>query len=119
MRLSKDADFIGRAALERLAEEPPARRQVFVRLEDPEPILLGGEPVLRDGVPVGRLTSGAYAYTLGSAAGLAFVATDAAEDGPVSVVVAGREEPATLSTTPFYDPSGARMRGVAPALARG
>ena len=93
------------------ADGAPARRQVFVRLDDPEPLLLDGESLLRDGVPVGRLTSAAYGHTLGSAAGLAFVAAEAAEDGPVSVRVAGRDEPATLSTTPFYDPSGARMRG--------
>ena len=115
--LSKEAGFVGRAALERLADTPPARRQVFVRLDDPEPVLIGGEPVLRDGVPVGRVTSGAYAYTLGSAAGLAFVAAGAAEDGPVMVTVAGREEAATFSTAPFYDPRGARMRGAA-ALAQ-
>jgi glycine cleavage system aminomethyltransferase T/glycine/D-amino acid oxidase-like deaminating enzyme len=109
-----EKDFVGRAALARLAEETPSRRQVFIRLDDPEPILVGGEPIRRDGVPVGQLTSAAYGYTLGSATALGYVETAAAEDGPIAVEVAGRMEPAVLSTTPFYDPDSLRMRDRVP-----
>src|SRR5699024_5456565 len=57
--------FIGRAALEPRREEPLERRLVHLLLEDPEPLLYHGEPVLLGGEPVGKVTSGAYAHTLG------------------------------------------------------
>jgi glycine cleavage system aminomethyltransferase T len=117
VRLSKPADFIGREALARLAEDEPSRRQVFVRLDDPDPILIGGEPVSGDGQPVGHLTSAACGYTIGSSAGLSYVDSHASEDGSVAVEVAGRLEAATLSTTPFYDPDGVRMRDKKPTVA--
>jgi 4-methylaminobutanoate oxidase (formaldehyde-forming) len=107
----KPTPCIGRPALERLREQPRTRRMIHVRLDDPEPQLYHGESVLHDGTVVGRVTSGAYGHTLGAAVGLAFVDPQAAEltDG-VEIAVAGRRIPATLSTKPFYDPSGERMR---------
>ena len=53
--LKGDKDFLGREALEahrdRLAEGGPRRRLVSFVLEDPEPMLWGGELLLRDGAP--------------------------------------------------------------------
>jgi glycine cleavage system aminomethyltransferase T len=56
--------------------------------------------------------SGAYAHTLGAAAGLAMVETSAVsdEESTVQVDLAGLMVKATLSPRPFYDPSGSRMR---------
>ncbi len=45
-------------------------------MKDPEPFLFHAEIVLRDGVPVGYVTSGAYAFTLGGAAGLFMIKAD-------------------------------------------
>jgi 4-methylaminobutanoate oxidase (formaldehyde-forming) len=45
-------------------------------VKDPEPFLFHAEIVLRDGVPVGYVTSGAYAFTLGGAAGLFILHAD-------------------------------------------
>jgi glycine cleavage system aminomethyltransferase T len=77
---------------------------VFVRVDDPDPILIGGEPVFRDGDSVHHLTSASYGYTIGNPAGLGYVDSQANGDGPIAVEVAGRLEAAVLSTTPFYDP---------------
>ena len=54
----------------------PDRRQVFVRLDDPEPLLLHGESLLQGGEIVGRVTSGAYGHTLGAACGLGYLRGD-------------------------------------------
>jgi glycine cleavage system aminomethyltransferase T len=113
----KEDDFIGRAALRRLAAEPLSRRLVHVKLADPEPLLYHGESLLRRGVVVGRVTSGAYGHSLGAAVGLAFLDGDpdeaqaivAAND--VEIEIAGTRVPAILSKRPFYDPDGSRMRG--------
>jgi glycine cleavage system aminomethyltransferase T len=75
--LKGDKDFLGRSALEahrdRLAEGGPRRRLVSVVLEDPDPMLWGGELLLRDGVPAGQVTSAAWGATVGAAVGLAYL----------------------------------------------
>jgi 4-methylaminobutanoate oxidase (formaldehyde-forming) len=77
-------DFLGRAALEahraRLAEGGPRRRLVSFVAEDPEPMLWGGELLLRDGRPSGQVTSAAWGATVGAAVGLAYLRSD----GPVT-----------------------------------
>ncbi|MET1036173.1 MAG: FAD-dependent oxidoreductase [Arthrobacter sp.] len=111
---NKDFGFIGGEALRRMDRTLLTERTVYVRLEDPEPLLLHDEAVLVGGEPAGRMTSGAYGYTLGCAVGQARVLKTAIP-GPgehaAEVVVRGRSVPATLSTRPFYDPDGVRLRG--------
>ena len=108
--LDKAGGFVGRAAIASRAEAPLDRRQVFVRLDDPEPLLLHGESVLRDGEIVGQVTSGAYGHTVGAACGLAYVRGDAPADGGYEIDCAGTRVPATVSDAPFYDPTNARLR---------
>lgn len=107
----KDADFVGRAALEDGQE--PRWRTVFVRLDEPRVLLLHDEPVSRDGRRIGRVTSGAYGWTLGGACGVALVDAREVLDGAptrVTVTCGVTPVPATLSTQPFYDPTGSRLR---------
>ena len=51
------------AARARLAEGGPRRRLVSFVLEDPAPMLWGGELLLRDGGPAGQVTSAAWGET--------------------------------------------------------
>lgn len=108
----KEGDFIGRAALEQLAQSPPVRKQSFLLLRDPEPVLVGGEGIFRDGAPIGRLTSAAYGHTLGGAVAIGYVTAEAFESGAVEVEMLnhGRVE-AMLSTRPLYDPRNERLKG--------
>ena len=117
--LDKPVEFIGRRGLRRPSATPPTRRLVHVKLDEPAPLLYHGESVVLDGRIIGRVTSGAYGYTLGAAVGFAYV--EAAPDelqamiasGAARIDCAGTLAPATLSLRPFYDPAGARMRGAA------
>ena len=72
--LDKPGGFIGRDALLRRHEAGPARRRLarFV-LDDPEPLLYGDEPVIRDGRIAGLLSSGAYGHQLGRAVGMGWI----------------------------------------------
>jgi 4-methylaminobutanoate oxidase (formaldehyde-forming) len=112
--MNKDGGFVGRDALLHKAS-PSSRRQVFVKLDDPDPLLYHGESILLKGRGVGRVSSGAYGYTLGAAVGLGYVQRGALEavgrapDG-FEIDVAGSLVPATLSDTPFYDPRNDRLR---------
>ncbi|HEY3529095.1 MAG TPA: FAD-dependent oxidoreductase [Nocardioides sp.] len=74
-------DFLGREALaehrNRLRDSGTERRRLvsFV-LDDAGPMVWGGELVLRDGEPVGYVTSAAYGATVGAGVGLALIRTD-------------------------------------------
>ena len=87
-----------------------------MRLDEREPLLYHGETLLQKGRRVGRVTSGAYGYTIGGAVGFAAVEgapeimAEIVDGGDIEVDVADRRVPATLSRTPFYDPEGKRLK---------
>jgi 4-methylaminobutanoate oxidase (formaldehyde-forming) len=119
VKLDKAGGFIGREALVEAKVRPLDRRLVSVVLKDPAPLLWGGETLLRDGRPVGDLTSAAYGHSLGAAVGLGYMkrpdgeAIDAAwlAAGKVEVDLAGHRFEATVSLRPPYDPAGQRPKG--------
>ena len=88
-------------------------------LEDGEPLLWGGETLLRDGKPVGDLSSASYGHTVGASVALGYVkradgaAIDAAwlEQAKFEVDLAGTRLKAKLSLRCPYDPAGARIKG--------
>lgn len=104
--LRSDKPFLGRRALEeqrdRLAGRGPRRRLVSLVLDDPAPMLWGGELLLRDGAPAGQVTSAAWGETVGSCVGLAYLRADGPVTGEVlagaafAVDVAGERHPVRL-----------------------
>jgi 4-methylaminobutanoate oxidase (formaldehyde-forming) len=119
VKLDKPGGFIGREALVEAKQKPLDRRLVSVVLQDPEPLLWGGETILRDGKPVGDLTSAGYGHTIGASVGLGYMkradgqAIDAAwlEAGKVEIDLAGTRLAAQVSLRAPYDPSGSRIKG--------
>jgi 4-methylaminobutanoate oxidase (formaldehyde-forming) len=108
-----DKEFVGVEAARVAKETRRPHRLASLKLEDPEPVLLHGESVIADERIVGTVMSGAYAHTIGAAAGLAMVnaALLAGEETTAEVDCAGTLVKATLSTRALYDPTGSRMRG--------
>ncbi|MDP4033316.1 MAG: glycine cleavage T C-terminal barrel domain-containing protein, partial [Pseudorhodobacter sp.] len=109
-------DFIGRDAVLRKQDEGLARRLVQFRLTDPEPLIFHNEAVVRDGVIVGPVTSGAYGHYLGGAVGLGYVpcAGQSAEQvlgSSYEIEIAGRRHAAVASLVAMHDPKSARVRG--------
>lgn len=110
--LDDAAPFEGRAALERFAAEPAARRLACIRLES-RGVLREGQPVLdpdRAGAPpITCLTSGAHGPTLGSGIGMAYLPPALAKPGtPLAIEIRGRSLPARVVVRPFYRrPAGA------------
>ena len=68
-----DKEFVGVEAARAAKQSPGSHRLVSLKLEDAEPILLHGESVIVGGRIAGTVMSGAYAHTIGAAAGLAMV----------------------------------------------
>jgi len=117
--LDKAIPFTGRDAILRQKESGSFMRKRLVQflLQDPEAMLYHHEPILRDGVIVGHLTSGNYGHTLGGSVGLGYVEVeddvtrDYLESGSFAIDVAGDHIPARASLGALYDPKAERMRG--------
>ena len=104
-------DFVGRDAVLAQSAIRPSRklRLLAIQSEDPDPA--GGEPVLRAGVPIARLTSAAFGFTVGHSLGLAYLPADLDINSvDLEVEVLGCRLPARVLEGAPYDPSGARLR---------
>ena len=69
----------------------------------------GGEPIFQNGAPVGRISSGAYGYTVGKSLALGFVKNVDYGD-QVEVMVLGKPHPAVVLHEPPFNASGSRLR---------
>jgi aminomethyltransferase len=102
VKLAKPADFVGRAALERVAADGPKRRLVGLVIE--------GRGIARHGYPVhvgerrtGVVTSGTHSPTLGVPIAMAYVVpTDGEPDTMLEIEVRDTRVPARVVPLPFY-----------------
>jgi len=115
--LEKSIDFIGKEACLKQKESGfMVRRLVQFLLEDPRPLLHGGEPIYRDGVRVGDIHTGGYGHTLGGAVGLGpinfegGVSKEYIQAGKFEIEVVGVRYPARASLRPMYDPKNEKVK---------
>ncbi|RUT88627.1 MULTISPECIES: FAD-dependent oxidoreductase [unclassified Mesorhizobium] len=115
--MDKPGGFIGRDALvEKKPSAAPARRVVLCTLDDAEPMLWGGELILRDGKPVGEVRSAAYGHTLGRSVALGLIENEAGVDaafltgGRFEIDLAGVRHAATAHLRSPYDPKSERVK---------
>ena len=102
VKLDKPGDFVGRAALEKVAAEGPKRRLVGLNVE--------GRGIARHGYPVhvgerrtGVVTSGTQSPTLGVPIAMAYVSPDDAEPATmVDIEIRDMRVPARVVPLPFY-----------------
>jgi sarcosine oxidase, subunit alpha len=104
------ADFLGRRALVELDGTEPAERLVGLAIEGtavpPE-----GSAIVESGRAVGRLTSSRWSDAVGGVVGMGWVPAERAGDGEaVTVGFGGRTAQARVTSRPFYDPEGERLR---------
>jgi aminomethyltransferase len=98
----KKGEFVGRDALAAQRDGGLERKLVGFEMEGRVPAR-HGYPALRDGVEVGRVTSGAPAPSLGRNIGLAYLPADLWKPGsPFEVGIRNRRERARAVETPFY-----------------
>jgi 4-methylaminobutanoate oxidase (formaldehyde-forming) len=111
VRLDKPGGFVGREALVDVKATGPAKRLRCLRLDEPEAVALGSEPVRVDGEVVGRVTSGNLGPRVGSSLAFAYLPTTQADHGRrVEVEVFGDWIGAEVVKDPVYDPEGTRIR---------
>jgi sarcosine dehydrogenase len=116
VKMTKNSDFIGRRALEELAGKPLPKRLAGFTLSDPAAVLVGRETILRNGMPVGYLTSGGYGYTMEKSIGYGYVrnpdgvSDDFLTSGQYELVVANERFPAEICLRSLYDPTHSRVK---------
>jgi len=107
VNLDMDAEFIGKAALRKIKQEGPMRKQVGLVL-DCAPLTGPNTTfwaIQQDGATIGKVTSAVYSPRLKQNIALAMVATNAAIMGAeVEVLTNTGAVKATMVERPFYDP---------------
>lgn len=115
-RLCKmDKEFLNKAAVKETLAKTPREQMVLLALEAADvdasnADATGGEPIFKGGQGIGRVTSGAYGYTVGLSLALGFV-KNAAPGDEVEVMVLGKPHRARILHEPPFDPKGVILRG--------
>lgn len=107
VNLESGADFIGKAALQKIKQTGVSRKQLGLVIDGAP--LQGPNttfwPVIKDGVTVGKVTSAIYSPRLKQNIALAMVAVEHTALGTkLGVVIGEHTLAATVVETPFYDP---------------
>jgi 4-methylaminobutanoate oxidase (formaldehyde-forming) len=108
--------FRGRDALLANRELPRTKRLIQFRLEDEDRLLYHDEPIYRDGILVGRTSSGMWSYVEDRCLAMGYinnadgVTKEWIDTGTFEIEVATERIPATASIRSFYDPRNQRVR---------
>jgi len=96
VKMDKAADFIGKPALQKQLAGGVTKRLMMFTLNDPAAYhyTWGGEGILRDGQPVGEVTSAGFSHRLGRVVAMGFVRGErvAADGSQDAKLLAGRYE---------------------------
>lgn len=107
VNLDIEVEFIGKAALRRIKEAGPRRKQIGLVI-DCAPLQGPNTTfwvITQDGAEIGKVTSAVYSPRLEQNIALAMVGAEHAVTGAkVEVVTKSGPTPATIVDFPFYDP---------------
>ena len=105
-------DFIGKEAAERENRNGTKQKLVTLTIESEEIDVSNDEAILKNGEPIGYVSSGGYAHYVKKSVALGYVPTEHSKPGTkVQVEILGDMYNAEVQDKPLYDPDGARMRG--------
>lgn len=106
-------EFLGKEAYAKIKDLPPRELLVSLVVEVDNADASGGEPIfLPDGTPVGRVSSGAYGFSVEKSMALCFIKTEHAIAGAkFDVAILGKPHRAVMLDAPAFDPKGERLRG--------
>jgi glycine cleavage system aminomethyltransferase T/glycine/D-amino acid oxidase-like deaminating enzyme len=108
VKLDKGMDFLGREALLRQRERGCTKRLALFRVDEPQAFPWGGEGLLRDGRPVGEVTSSGWSDMLGTSIVMSYVRADHPVDrayvlaGAYELDIAGERVPVTPLAKPAF-----------------
>ena len=109
-KLDKD-DFVGKWALEHARARGPVEQLVGFEMENGRVPPEGGQVVVKERKPVGRITSARWSPELRRVIGMAWIPPELAHDGAqFFVTIDGGFDKAFVRLSPFFDPDGERLR---------
>jgi len=116
VKLKTNTPFLGREAMEITRTKPLTKRLACFTLDDPEIVLVGRETILRNGQPVGYLSSGGFGYTIEKSVGFGYIKNpegvdnDFITDATYELEIACKRYPAKVHMKPLYDPQMTRIK---------
>lgn len=108
----KEEDFVGKAALQKLSEEPVSQHLRCLVIDTPNDVVLGKEPVYSGDQVVGYVTSAGFAYTIGRPIAYSYLPAAFDLGDTVQIEYFGKRINATVTADPIYDPQMKRLRGI-------
>jgi sarcosine oxidase subunit alpha len=110
VKFDKD-DFVGKWALEYVRARGNREQLVGFEMENGRVPPEGGQVVVEERRPVGRITSARWSPELRKVIGMAWVPTELAQEGAhFFVTIEGGFDKAFVRLRPFFDPDGERLR---------
>lgn len=108
VKMSKDTDFVGKAALQQAPEPEKVLRSIV--FDDPAAVVLGKEPVSVAGRCVGYVTSAGFSTTIGRTIAYAWLPAAVAVGDVVTVAYRGATHRAVVHAEPVVDPEMSRIK---------
>ncbi|MFK7874276.1 MAG: FAD-dependent oxidoreductase [Paracoccaceae bacterium] len=108
-----DKQFLNREAYLKIKDNSPRECMSIFEIDTPDLAdASGGEPIfLPDGTPVGRVTSGAFGYSVQKSLALGFVKTGRIAPGEqVDIYILGKPHRAIVLAEPPFDPDSKILR---------
>jgi sarcosine oxidase, subunit alpha len=110
VKFDKD-DFVGKWALEHVRSRGMREQLVGFEMENGRVPPEGGQVVVEERTPVGRVTSARWSPELRKVIGMAWVPAELAHEGAqFFVTIDGGFDKAQVRLRPFFDPEGERLR---------
>ena len=104
-------DFVGKEATLKALNEGVSQKLVTMVIDTNGIDVAHDEAILKDGVPVGYVSSGGYAHHVGKSMAMGYVAAEFAAAGTtLQVEILGNFYDAEVLAGPIYDGNGVNMR---------
>jgi len=116
VKLNSNIPFLGRDAVEAMTNSVKNKDLCCFTVDDPEVVLSGRESILRNGIPVGYLSSAGWGYTIGKNIGYGYVRDNKGvnrgylEAGSYELEVACERVTCEIHFIPLYDPMMERIK---------
>ncbi len=109
---SRNKNYIGRDAVDALGETLPKKMLATLAVDTQDADCWGMEPVLREGEPIGYVTSGGYGWRIGRSLAVGWIDTSSAIPGTrMQVQILEQMRGAEVVADPVYDPDNEKLRG--------
>jgi len=111
IKLDKDADFPGKAALRNIQQKGTALSFVQLQVDDTDFDAIYGSTIMDGDKVIGYTTSGGFGYRINKSVALGYVNSDKSAPGTaVSVRILGNTVKATVVAEPLFDPENEKLR---------